>query len=427
MPSPRAAAAMRSKARATFGPHRLALALSSGVGHTSSKGDDIRPFPVPFAALCGNHRSVQFRRGPIHGVTRASQGRATVLMDSVAGNGYTGLVFDRLAKQICQTIGSEGSSIFARDRRSPGTAIAVAACGPHEGIVGTRFSAVAGLPGISPRSGDASIWQSTAEGAYDRPGRGGRVVARAGRDGRIFGALIAKAGKGRRFATRELELLSELADTAAAAFEHAERRDDTLRAVRARVGELVRMVEAHDRYTGGHSESVVEWSCAVGERLELGLPDLLELEVGALLHDLGKVRVPGAVLRKPLPLSQLEGRIVNRHPAWGAELLASMPGLEPVATVVRFHHERWDGRGYPHRLRGERIPLASRIIAVCDAYDAMISDRPYRAALPPALAVSELTAGAGTQFDPAVVRSFLEVLAERARSSGTVAGPELAA
>jgi polar amino acid transport system substrate-binding protein len=188
------------------------------------------------------------------------------------------------------------------------------------------------------------------------------------------------------------------------------------------------MVEAHDGYTRAHSEAVVESSCTLGERFGMSLPDLLELELGALLHDLGKVRLPGAVLRKPLPLGRLERKVVNRHPVWGAELLASVPGLEPVATIVRFHHERWDGRGYPHRLRGERIPLASRIIAVCDSYDAMTSDRPYRAALSPAVAARELKTGAGTQFDPAVVRSFLEVAAERATSSSsTVTKREVAA
>ena len=155
------------------------------------------------------------------------------------------------------------------------------------------------------------------------------------------------------------------------------------------------------------------WACAVGERLRLSLPDLLELKLGALLHDLGKVRVPDRVLSKPGPLDPAERELVNRHPVWGAELLEQDSGLKPVATIVRFHHERWDGTGYPDGLGRDRIPVASRIVAVCDAYQAMTSARTYRAALPPAAAAYELRTGAGTQFDPALVDCFVEVLQER--------------
>src|SRR5918999_1798500 len=270
-----------------------------------------------------------------------------------ATSGYAAIVLDRLARQAYQVVESAGSTILAHDRRAPGTAIAVAACGRHAEKVGSRF----------PR--------------------------------------------------RDLAVLSELATTAGAALDHAERRSDALREVRTRVRALLRELGAHDDYTAGHSGAVVAWACAVGERPRLSLPDLLELELGALLHDLGKVRVPDRVLRKPGPLDPGERELVNRHPAWGAELLEQVPGLEPVATIVRFHHERWDGTGYPDGLGRDRIPVASRIVAVCDAYQAMTSARPYRATLPPAAAAYELRVGAGTQFDPALVDSFVEVLQER--------------
>ena len=167
------------------------------------------------------------------------------------------------------------------------------------------------------------------------------------------------------------------------------------------------------RFDSRHSREVAAWAWAVGERLRLTVSDLLELELGALLHDLGKVRVPDDVLSKPGPLDSAERELVNHHPVWGAELLERSPGLEPVATIVRHHHERWDGSGYPDRLCRARIPLGSRIVAVCDAYQAMTSARPYRAALPPAAAAFELRAGAGTQFDPALVDCFVGVLRER--------------
>jgi HD-GYP domain-containing protein (c-di-GMP phosphodiesterase class II) len=106
--------------------------------------------------------------------------------------------------------------------------------------------------------------------------------------------------------------------------------------------------------------------------------------------------------------------VINHHPVWGAELLACVPGVEAVAGIVRFHHERWDGRGYPDGLSGERIPLASRIIAACDAYHAMTSDRPYRRAMSPEHALDELRANAGSQFDPRVVAAVETAVAEPA-------------
>jgi HD-GYP domain-containing protein (c-di-GMP phosphodiesterase class II) len=309
---------------------------------------------------------------------------------SVATSGYAALVLDRLAKQICQLVESAASSILARDRSVPGTAIAVAACGPHEEIVGSRVP----LPD--------TFGEAAAE-----------VTLPASWDGEVCGALVAHAAEGCRFGAPEVDVLGELATTAGAALGHAERRQHALRSIHEQVRHLVDSIDAHDGYTAGHSAQVVKWSCMVGERLRLGLPDLFELELGALLHDLGKVRLPAAILRKAGALSRDERALVSRHPVWGAELLERIAGLEPVATVVRFHHERWDGTGYPDGLRGDRIPIASRIIAVCDAYEAMTSRRTYRAALPPAASASELCAGAGTQFDPAVVGCFVEILQER--------------
>jgi HD-GYP domain-containing protein (c-di-GMP phosphodiesterase class II) len=311
-----------------------------------------------------------------------------------ATSGYAALVLDRLARQACQVLESASSTIFARDRHAPATAIAVAACGRDVEKVGSRFPAFDGFAGTVVNTG-------------------ARATVPACWRGRVTGALSADSFAGRSFGRRDLVVLGELATTAGAALGHAERRKYVLREVRSRVRTLVRKLDAHDGYTAGHSGEVVGWACAVGERLRLSLPDLLELELGALLHDLGKVRVPDRVLSKPGPLDAAERELVHRHPVWGAELLEQVPGLEPVATIVRFHHERWDGTGYPDGLGRDRIPVASRIVAVCDAYQAMTSDRPYRRALPPAAAAYELRAGAGTQFDPALVDCFVEVLKER--------------
>jgi HD-GYP domain-containing protein (c-di-GMP phosphodiesterase class II) len=154
----------------------------------------------------------------------------------------------------------------------------------------------------------------------------------------------------------------------------------------------------------------VRLAVGVGRLLQLDSASLLELEFAARLHDVGKIRVPDAVLHKPGPLDQQEYEVIRCHAAWGAETLAGIPGLEAVAAVVRFHHERWDGAGYPDGLRGAHIPLASRIISACDAYAAMTADRPYRDAMPSSDALQEVVAGSGSQFDPAVVDALAHAL-----------------
>jgi putative nucleotidyltransferase with HDIG domain len=174
------------------------------------------------------------------------------------------------------------------------------------------------------------------------------------------------------------------------------------------------LLEADDAYTGGeHSHGVVALALAVGDALGLDARDRRNLEFAALLHDIGKIRVPDEIINKPGKLTEAEFEIVKRHPVDGQEMLERIGGvLSEVGIIVRHHHERWDGRGYPDRIAGEVIPLAARIICVCDAYSAMTTNRPYRAALPVADAVAELERNSGDQFDPAVVVALLRTVAK---------------
>ena len=166
---------------------------------------------------------------------------------------------------------------------------------------------------------------------------------------------------------------------------------------------LVRAVDMRDGYTGRHCESVADLARRIGSRLRMRGPDLRALELAACLHDVGKIGVPDAILNKPGPLDDLECERMRRHAVLGAEMLADVPGLEGVARLVRWHHERWDGRGYPDGLAGDEIPLACRVVAACDALHAMTVDRPYRPALAFEEALAELIAESGSQFDPDVV------------------------
>ena len=161
-----------------------------------------------------------------------------------------------------------------------------------------------------------------------------------------------------------------------------------------------------DRPTAAHSGRVQRLASDLGRRLRLERQGLCELAYAAELHDIGKVGLPDALLRKPGPLLETEWEMVRSHSGWGSDLLRKVPGLERVAVIVRHHHERFDGSGYPDGLVGEEIPLESRILAVVDAYVAMIEDRPYRRALDPEDAAGELRSQRGAQFDPRVLDTF---------------------
>ena len=178
--------------------------------------------------------------------------------------------------------------------------------------------------------------------------------------------------------------------------------DATLRA-------LSGALDVRDSETEGHGRRVVEYMELIAEQLGLPEPMYATLRRGALLHDIGKIGVPDHVLRKPGPLTETEWGVMRRHPDLGAGIIGDIPFLEEVAVIVRAHHERWDGGGYPDELAGRDIPLGARIFAVADSFDAMTSDRPYRLGRPLQEALGELLGGRGTQFDPQVVDAFLRV------------------
>jgi HD-GYP domain-containing protein (c-di-GMP phosphodiesterase class II) len=170
---------------------------------------------------------------------------------------------------------------------------------------------------------------------------------------------------------------------------------------------LSEAIEARDPYTQGHSARVAHMAYEVGLRLDCGEGSLALLQLGGTLHDIGKLGVADAVLKKPGPLTEDELREVRAHPEIGARMIARERELRPALPAVLYHHERWDGLGYPHGRAGEEIPFAARVLAVVDSYDAMTSDRPYREAMPAGTAAGEIDRCAGTQFAPDVAAAFL--------------------
>jgi putative two-component system response regulator len=188
------------------------------------------------------------------------------------------------------------------------------------------------------------------------------------------------------------------------------RRTDDLESAESVIMSLALTVEARDRYTDGHCQRLARYAVAVGRALGLGRDDLAALERGGYLHDVGKIGVPDAILLKPGPLTRSEFEQMKMHTAIGERLCGTLRALRPVRAIVRSHHERLDGSGYPDGLRGSGIPLAAQIVGMVDAYDAMTTTRPYRQALGRAHACEELLRDARLgRHDAAIVRPFVEM------------------
>jgi diguanylate cyclase (GGDEF)-like protein len=177
---------------------------------------------------------------------------------------------------------------------------------------------------------------------------------------------------------------------------------------------LLRALEERHPELGEHLDGVADWSEAVARRMELDDLDVVQVRQAAQLHDIGKVAIPDAILLKPGALEPDERAFIERHTIIGERIVGAAPALACVASLVRASHEWWDGTGYPDKLAGEDIPLGARIISVCDAYDAMVSPRPYRPDPKSSVeALAELNRWAGRQFDPAIVSQFVAVMGER--------------
>jgi ribonuclease P protein subunit RPR2 len=175
---------------------------------------------------------------------------------------------------------------------------------------------------------------------------------------------------------------------------------------------LAHVVEAKDPTTRGHLDRTAHYGLALARRVDPELAERPEVAYGFFLHDIGKVGIPESILCKAGPLTELEWIVMRSHPNQGARIMEPIPFMGEAVEIVRSHHERFDGGGYPRGLRGNEIPLSARIFAIADSFDAMTSDRPYRSALPAEAAVAEIRAGSGTQFDPRCAEEFERLVEE---------------
>jgi len=187
------------------------------------------------------------------------------------------------------------------------------------------------------------------------------------------------------------------------------------------------MLDLKDINTGVHSTRLAEWALRVARKMEIPEERLYQVEVAALLHDVGKIGVPDAILKKPGTLTPEERALINRHPEYSWSILRLFPGLEEASLYALHHHESVDGTGYPAGLKGNDIPLVSRIICVIDAFDAMISNRCYRQGLSHTEAIARLQRSSGTQFDPTILQAFIPIAEQEAADVFAAAGTSMSA
>jgi HD-GYP domain-containing protein (c-di-GMP phosphodiesterase class II) len=320
---------------------------------------------------------------------------------------------DRLLEHVMTTVQADRSLLLLRETGRPDTSLAAAGAGYDPSPIGRRFALDHGMTREVLRTGRpvlvpdyTKLERAIDFGCAQRPHAA--MAAPVVSAGEIVGVVAAVGCRpGWQPGAEERELLNTGAELLGRALPALGAR----MRVDRRVAELHAELAAHDDDTEVHCGEVGELARAVGPAVGLTEDAIDELDLAAQLHDLGKTEVPRSILHKPGPLTPREWELVHEHPGRGAQMLAELPGLAPVGWVVRHHHERWDGTGYPDRLATERIPLGSRIIGACDAFLAMVRDRPYRRAMKREEAVAELHRGAGGQFDPRVVDALVATVA----------------
>jgi len=294
---------------------------------------------------------------------------------------------------------------------------------PH--LVEAALPLAHGLPGWVIRTGERLVLDdyTTARLAVRSPGldidqsRGILALPLIGDHGETFGAMLFLSHSESPYGREHLPLASVLAALVASSV----RQTLQLKGVTPGddyVFSLARAIEAKDPYTEGHGGRVAEYAFALGQRVGLATPDLSTLYKGGFLHDVGKIGINDSVLFKEGALTDAEYAHMKQHPEIGSQLLQVLPSSDPLIPMIRHHHERWDGRGYPDGLQKDEPSLMARIVSIADAFDAMTSTRCYRPAMPVEQSLSILREYRGTQWDPDLIAMFVELVERRMQETG---------
>jgi diguanylate cyclase (GGDEF)-like protein len=392
-----------------FGSNVTGVIVISKLGLDQFDSDDLRLLEV----LAG-HASVALENARLYEAQRREAESATALLEfgrALAGATGAAEVAHRVVAGSARILSSPSVSLLLQDAES-GNLLRLA---EHDGAA-TRTTRTPMPHGILLESWlerrEPFLAETTAGHPLlsdPRAPSGTIAVAPFGLDGRR-GAIAAAVPAPATFGARELDLLGGIAQQAKIALQNAESYETLERTFLSTVEALVKALEARDEHSSSHGRTIADLALKVGHELGFGPVALRRLELGALLHDIGKLGIPEAILAKPAPLTDGERAVVESHPILGERILEPIEQLEEVRRIVRSAHENFDGTGYPDRLAGEEIPIESRIVLACDAYHAMTTDRPYRSSIGADEAKLRLRQGSGTQFDPSVVAALLRVL-----------------
>lgn len=326
------------------------------------------------------------------------------------------VVLDNLMNMAMQLIGAEGSSILLMDEELGQLYFAAATGTKKEEIKRIYLKKGEGIAGWVADHGetllipDVSKDQRFSQRADKSSGFTTKTIVAVPMktEGRLIGVAEAINKKGgAEFSASDAQLLATLASYGAVAIQKAQLYRDVNELFVATLRALADAIEAKDASIRGRSERIRKFAMVLAEEMKLPPRDVWEIEMAALLHDVGKIAVPDSILNKQERLTEEEYKVIMRVPMVGAEILGPIRQLRGAVPMIRHANERWDGQGYPERLTGETIPLGARILGVATTFEAMTTDRPYRKALPDDVALKELASCAGVQFDPACVEAFI--------------------
>lgn len=325
-------------------------------------------------------------------------------------------VIEKSIKVTKKILATQGASILLKDDKSNELYFKVIDSDKSEKIKEIRIPIDKGIAGYTARTGKALIVNDVSKfpefysSVDEKSGFITKSILSAPIKplGKIIGVIEAvNKIKGTDFNERDLEILKTIGDIIGINIINSLLYQKLNNLSTNIIKSLISALEARDEYTKGHSLRVQILSSKIARAMGLPSKEIKEIELSAILHDIGKIGIPDSILRKPDKLTNEEYEIIKKHPIIGYNILSSIEGLEKILDGIKYHHERFDGKGYPEGLKGKEIPLIARIIAVADTLDAMTSDRPYRKGLPIEKAVEEIKKCKNSQLDPEIVDVFL--------------------
>ncbi|MDI6689605.1 MAG: GAF domain-containing protein, partial [Actinomycetota bacterium] len=324
-------------------------------------------------------------------------------------------ILNQAIDQALVVTGADSGSIMLLDEETQTLTIKAARGIEPEFEKKTRLKVGQGIAGWVAKASEPLIITDTEDGRFKELLRRDEIISALSvplkAKEKVIGVLSVNRKTSKEPFTKEnLNLISSFAAQVAVAIENARLYKDLEITFLGAISALAAAVEAKDHYTFGHSQVVTRYAIAIAKELSLPESEIESIRIASMLHDIGKIGLDGTILNKPGKLTPEERALVNLHPLIGVNILKSLEFLKGAIPLILYHHEHFDGMGYPEGIAGKTIPLGARIIAVADAFNAMVSERPYRSALSIEEAIEELRNHSGTQFDPTVVEAFLRIL-----------------